>query len=169
MPKHVGSIVAAVARRFRSRAVLVKPATVVRWHRQGLIDARIEQHHGRFVNSAGDSLFAEFVSVVEAVNCAVDIQTGFKTENASLPPERRMEALAWSFAVPVPSSRAATLTPAPSICSPSKLVADTVAEILFLRVAAQVDERQHSDRRNIRQGQHRFLWRRNRRVSFCGG
>jgi class 3 adenylate cyclase len=59
-------------------------------HRK-LIDSAIEQHHGRFVNSAGDSVLAEFASVVEAVNCAVDIQTGLKAENASLPPERRMK------------------------------------------------------------------------------
>src|SRR4029077_14849864 len=36
-------------------------------------------------------LLAEFASVVEAVNCAVDIQAGLKSENANLPPERRME------------------------------------------------------------------------------
>src|SRR6201987_2153772 len=59
-------------------------------HRR-LIDSLIEQHHGRFVNSAGDSLLAEFVSVVNAVQCAVDIQAALKTENASLPTERRME------------------------------------------------------------------------------
>ena len=59
-------------------------------HRK-IIDSLIEQHHGRFVNSAGDSILAEFASVVEAVNCAVDIQTALKAENAKLPPERRME------------------------------------------------------------------------------
>ena len=59
-------------------------------HRK-IIDSLIPQHHGRFVNSAGDSVLAEFASVVEAVNCAVDIQTALKTENAKLPPERRME------------------------------------------------------------------------------
>src|ERR1700681_4074169 len=59
-------------------------------HRK-LIDSAIEQHHGRFVNSAGDSVLAEFASVVEAVNCAVNIQTGLKAENASIAPERRME------------------------------------------------------------------------------
>src|SRR6202049_970479 len=59
-------------------------------HRK-LIDSQIEQHHGRFVNSAGDSVLAEFASVVEAVNCAVDIQNGLKAENASIAPERRME------------------------------------------------------------------------------
>jgi adenylate cyclase len=55
------------------------------------IDGLIEQHHGRFVNSAGDSVLAEFASVVNAVQCAVDMQTALKLENASLAPERRME------------------------------------------------------------------------------
>src|SRR6202795_229537 len=59
-------------------------------HRK-IIDGLIERHHGRFVNSAGDSVLAEFASVGEAVNCAVDIQTALKVENAKLPPERRME------------------------------------------------------------------------------
>jgi class 3 adenylate cyclase len=59
-------------------------------HRK-VIDSSIEQHHGRFVNSAGDSVLAEFASVVEAVNCAVGIQTALTVENASLPPPRRME------------------------------------------------------------------------------
>src|SRR6267143_110429 len=59
-------------------------------HRK-IIDSRIEQHRGRFVNSAGDSVLAEFVSVVNAVQCAVDIQTTLKSENASIPPDRRME------------------------------------------------------------------------------
>src|ERR1700680_3779094 len=58
---------------------------------RSLIDSQIEQHHGRFVNSAGDSVLAEFASVVEAVNCAVEIQTGLKAENANLAPNRRME------------------------------------------------------------------------------
>ncbi len=56
-----------------------------------ITDALIERHHGRFVNSAGDSVLAEFASVVEAVSCAVAIQTALKAENARLPLERRME------------------------------------------------------------------------------
>src|SRR5713101_5218669 len=59
-------------------------------HRK-LIDSLIEQHRGRFVNSAGDSVLAEFASVVNAVQCAVEIQTTLKAENAPLSPERRME------------------------------------------------------------------------------
>jgi class 3 adenylate cyclase len=53
----------------------------LRSHRK-LIDSRIEQHHGRFVNSAGDSVLAEFASVVNAVQCAVEIESTFKAENA---------------------------------------------------------------------------------------
>src|SRR5216684_1167921 len=56
-----------------------------------IIDSLIENHRGRFVNSAGDSVLAEFRSVVDAVNCAVEIQSALKAENGSLPPERRME------------------------------------------------------------------------------
>ncbi len=56
-----------------------------------IIDGLIEQHRGRFVNSAGDSVLAEFASVVNAVQCGVDIQAALKSENANLPPERRME------------------------------------------------------------------------------
>src|SRR5215472_3833014 len=55
-----------------------------------IIDSLIEQHHGRFVNSAGDSILAEFASVVEAVTCAVAIQTAL-SENTKLPLERRMQ------------------------------------------------------------------------------
>ncbi len=59
-------------------------------HRK-LIDSLIEQHRGRFVNSAGDSVLAEFASVVNAVQCAVEMQTTLKAENTNIPPERRME------------------------------------------------------------------------------
>ena len=54
-------------------------------------DSLIERHHGRFVNSAGDSILAEFASVVEAVNCAVSIQRALGDENAELSLERRMQ------------------------------------------------------------------------------
>jgi adenylate cyclase len=56
-----------------------------------IIDSLIEQHRGRFVNSAGDSVLAEFASVANAIECAVEIQTTLKAENANLLPERRTE------------------------------------------------------------------------------
>jgi len=51
-----------------------------------IIDQLIENHRGRFVNSAGDSVLAEFLSVVEAVNCALEIQNALKPENTGLGP-----------------------------------------------------------------------------------
>src|SRR5712692_7482913 len=56
-----------------------------------LIDGLIQQHRGRFVNSAGDSVVAEFASGVDAVQCAVVIQATLKAENATRQPERRMD------------------------------------------------------------------------------
>src|ERR1700687_4723297 len=43
-------------------------------HRK-IIDRLIEQHHGRFVNSAGESVLAEVASVVNAAQCAGESQT----------------------------------------------------------------------------------------------
>src|SRR5438093_11795404 len=56
-----------------------------------IIDGLIGEHHGRFVGSAGDSVIAEFASVVNAVQCAVEIQSTLKAENSKLPVGRRME------------------------------------------------------------------------------
>src|SRR5713226_4228106 len=51
----------------------------------------IRQHRGRVVDSPGDNLLAEFASVVDAVQGAVEIQQELKTRNADLPPSRKME------------------------------------------------------------------------------
>jgi len=56
-----------------------------------VVDSLIEQHRGRFVNSAGDSVFAEFLSVVNAVQCAVEIQNTLNAENSDVQPDRRMQ------------------------------------------------------------------------------
>jgi adenylate cyclase len=59
-------------------------------HRK-VIAGLVEQHRGRFIDATGDSVLAEFASVVNAVECAIEIQSTLKAENASLPAERRME------------------------------------------------------------------------------
>jgi adenylate cyclase len=51
----------------------------------------IQNHHGRVVDAPGDNVLAEFASVVDAVECAVEIQRELKTRNAQLPENRRME------------------------------------------------------------------------------
>src|SRR5262249_4076293 len=45
-------------------------------------DALILQHRGRVVDPVGDSILAEFASVVDAVRCAVEIQVALRKENA---------------------------------------------------------------------------------------
>jgi class 3 adenylate cyclase len=48
-------------------------------------------HHGRVVKRTGDGAIVEFRSVVDAVRCAIEVQTGLAERNAGLPPEKRIE------------------------------------------------------------------------------
>jgi len=51
----------------------------------------IRRHHGRLVQTAGDSLLITFDSVAEAVKCAVTIQYGLAIENSLWPHDRGMQ------------------------------------------------------------------------------
>ena len=55
------------------------------------ITSLIQQYRGRVVDAIGDNLLAEFVSVVDAVNCSVETQRDLTERNAELPYERKME------------------------------------------------------------------------------
>src|SRR5437764_7314374 len=55
------------------------------------VDPLITEHGGRIVGTAGDSLLADFSSVVDAVNCAVEMQRAARAINDPIPPERRLE------------------------------------------------------------------------------
>ena len=59
--------------------------------RSDLIDPTIALHHGRVVKRTGDGSIIEFRSVVDAVRCAVEVQSGMVERNAGLPPEKRIE------------------------------------------------------------------------------
>ena len=50
----------------------------------------VGKHKGRVVDTPGDNLLAEFASVVDALECAVEIQKELKGRNEDLPKERRM-------------------------------------------------------------------------------
>ena len=56
-----------------------------------VIGSVVQKNRGRVVDSPGDNILAEFVSVVDAVRGAVEIQEQLKTRNAELPENRRME------------------------------------------------------------------------------
>jgi adenylate cyclase len=60
-------------------------------HRKELIDPKITEHRGRIVKTTGDGMLVEFVSVVDAVRCAVDIQRNMVERNAEVPTETRIQ------------------------------------------------------------------------------
>jgi TolB-like protein/class 3 adenylate cyclase/Tfp pilus assembly protein PilF len=59
--------------------------------RSDLIDPSIALHRGRIVKLTGDGSIIEFRSVVDAVRCAIEVQTGMVERNAGLPPDKRIE------------------------------------------------------------------------------
>ena len=56
-----------------------------------IIDGLIARHDGRIFSTAGDSVLAEFGSVVEAVRAAISIEEELKVRNAELTEERQMK------------------------------------------------------------------------------
>jgi adenylate cyclase len=56
-----------------------------------VMTGQIQHHRGRVVDAPGDNVLAEFGSVVDAVECSVEIQKELKTRNAELSENRRME------------------------------------------------------------------------------
>jgi adenylate cyclase len=63
----------------------------LRTPRSDLIDPTIAVHHGRVVKRTGDGAIVEFRSVVDAVRCAIEVQSGLAERNAGVPPEKRIE------------------------------------------------------------------------------
>src|ERR1700686_3495253 len=59
--------------------------------RSDMIDPTIAGHHGRVVKRTGDGSIVEFRSVVDAVRCAVEVQTAMIERNADVPPEKRIQ------------------------------------------------------------------------------
>jgi adenylate cyclase len=56
-----------------------------------LISKLIKEYRGRVVDSPGDNLLAEFASVVDALECSIEIQKNLRIKNAALPNNRKME------------------------------------------------------------------------------
>ena len=59
--------------------------------RTDLIDPAIDAHHGRVVKRTGDGILIEFRSVVDAVRCAIEVQSGLIERNAGVPENRRID------------------------------------------------------------------------------
>ena len=54
------------------------------------MDALVERHDGRTINTWGDAVIAEFASVVEAVQCGIEIQRELAARNRDLPETEQM-------------------------------------------------------------------------------
>ena len=55
------------------------------------IASLIRDHHGRVVDAPGDNLLAEFASVVDAVECGVEIQRQLRARNDKASVHRKMD------------------------------------------------------------------------------
>jgi adenylate cyclase len=56
-----------------------------------LIANLVQKHRGRVVDSPGDNLLAEFASIVDSVQCAVEIQKELTIRNVDMPEKQNME------------------------------------------------------------------------------
>ena len=56
-----------------------------------LMNEQFARFEGREINTWGDAIIAEFDSVVEAVRCAVEIQTALGSRNAMLPDDTKLQ------------------------------------------------------------------------------
>src|SRR5215472_12752266 len=59
--------------------------------RAEVTDPKIGEHHGRVVKTMGDGLLVEFASVVEALHCAIEVQTAMAERNTTVVPDDRIE------------------------------------------------------------------------------
>jgi TolB-like protein/class 3 adenylate cyclase len=64
-------------------------ARILREHRV-VADALVAEHGGRIVKTTGDGILLEFLSVVDAVECAVAMQAVMAERNDGVPEDRRM-------------------------------------------------------------------------------
>ncbi len=87
------AILAADVAGYSRLVALDEPETLARFsgHITGLFLPRVKAHEGRVIKTIGDGLLAEFGSVVEALQCAVEIQQAMAARNAKLPDDRRMD------------------------------------------------------------------------------
>jgi class 3 adenylate cyclase len=53
--------------------------------RRQLSDPKLKEHRGRIVKTTGGGLLIKFVSVVDAVRCAVEVQRAMAERNADVP------------------------------------------------------------------------------------
>lgn len=93
MERRLAAIMAADVVSYSRLMEVDEAATLValKAHREELIDPKVAEHMGRVVKLMGDGALIEFPSVVEAVQCALEVQMGLSDRNANIPEDRRIE------------------------------------------------------------------------------
>jgi adenylate cyclase len=77
-----------------SRLIGANEGGTLRWLasvRAELTDPKIAEHHGRIVKTMGDGLLVEFASVIDALRCAVEVQTAMAERNTAVAADDRIE------------------------------------------------------------------------------
>jgi adenylate cyclase len=93
LQRRLAAILAADVVGFSRLAGIDEDRTLARLRalRSDLVDPTVSVHNGRVVKRTGDGVIVEFRSVVEAVRCAVEIQSSMLDRNAGLQPNNRIE------------------------------------------------------------------------------
>ena len=91
--RHLAAILAADVAGYSRLMGADEDGTLVQLkdHRTQVWDQALKRHRGRIANTAGDSILAEFSSVLDAVTCALAIQKETRERNAAVSPDRRVE------------------------------------------------------------------------------
>jgi TolB-like protein/class 3 adenylate cyclase len=62
----------------------------LKYRRREILQPMISKHHGRIIKLTGDGVLVEFGSAVNAVDCAVELQTAMDIANADVAGDRRI-------------------------------------------------------------------------------
>ena len=92
MERRLAAILAADVKGYSHLTELNEEASTatLRTYR-AVVEESISAHSGHVFSSAGDSVVAEFPSIVEAIRCAVEIQNEIAERNASVPKNAQMQ------------------------------------------------------------------------------
>ncbi|RCW78578.1 adenylate/guanylate cyclase domain-containing protein [Phyllobacterium bourgognense] len=88
MERHLAAVLIADVVGYSRLSEIDEESTRARFQTdfQQIFEPKIAEHHGRLVKTMGDGILAEFLSVVDALRCAVDIQQDKAKRNATALP-----------------------------------------------------------------------------------
>ena len=112
MERRLAAILAADVAGYSRMMEADEAATLARLkaHLGEIVRPKIAAHHGTIVKTTGDGLLAEFASVVEAVECAVEIQRAMAEAKRGVPETIERSASASASTSATSSSKTATFS-----------------------------------------------------------